>query len=477
MNTFSLPSYCLFALLAATSVSSSKPALAAPIRLEAEKGKLVGTEIENEAAGFSGTGYVTGFDQDGDGIRWRFNTASAGLYNVFIRYATPEEKGYNLTINGATTSGMFPAATGVFATAAAGKVELRAGANEIFLEKGWGYYGIDYLELVPANTAPPLQKPPATLVDASASPAARALMKLLVQNYGPKTLSGQYSEDSALVRQWTGKTPAIVGADLIDYSPSRVAFGSKNTPTTEQIIAMQNAGQIVTLSWHWNAPTKLINGSYTDKNGKKVDAPWWRGFNTDATTFNIKTALANPNSNDYKLLLRDIDAIAVQLKKLQAAGVPVLWRPLHEADGAWFWWGAQGPGPFKELWQLLYNRLTVTHRLHNLIWVYTGTPEKLDWYPGDAQVDIFGVDSYPEDRNDTLSGSWEGLLKRFNGRKLLALTEFKGAPNVEKMARYGVKWSYFVSWSGEAGTKNQNQAEVKRTYESPLVLNQDDLPG
>ena len=97
----------------------------------------------------------------------------------------------------------------------------------------------------------------------------------------------------------------------------------------------------------------------------------------------MQKALADPNSADYKLLLRDMDAIAVQLQKFSDAGVPVLWRPLHEAEGGWFWWGAKGPEPFKKLWRLMYDRFTNVHHLHNLIWVdCSGTNP--DWYPGDA---------------------------------------------------------------------------------------------
>lgn len=66
-----------------------------------------------------------------------------------------------------------------------------------------------------------------------------------------------------------------------------------------------------------------------------VGKEWWRGFYTDSTDFNIATAIADPAGANYTLLVRDIDAIAVQLKRLQAAGVPVLWRPLHEAEGTY----------------------------------------------------------------------------------------------------------------------------------------------
>jgi mannan endo-1,4-beta-mannosidase len=111
-----------------------------------------------------------------------------------------------------------------------------------------------------------------------------------------------------------------------------------------------------------------------------------------ATDFNVATALADTTNANYTLILRDIDAIAVQLKRLQSAHIPVLFRPLHEAEGGWFWWGAQGPEPSKKLWVLLYNRLTNYHKLNNLIWVWNSIAES--WYPGDSIVDILSADVY-----------------------------------------------------------------------------------
>ena len=92
--------------------------------------------------------------------------------------------------------------------------------------------------------------------------------------------------------------------------------------------------------------------------------------------------------------MHDIDTIAVQLKKLEAAGVPVLFRPLHEAEGGWFWWGAQGPDSAKKLWRVVYERLTVKHELRNLVWVWNSV--KKEWYPGDDVVDIVSADTYSE---------------------------------------------------------------------------------
>lgn len=94
-------------------------------------------------------------------------------------------------------------------------------------------------------------------------------------------------------------------------------------------------------------------------------------------------------------MMADIDDVARELLKLRDAGVPVLWRPLHELNGDWFWWGKCGPEAFQRLWKLLYTRYTETFGLNNLIWVfgYTSQPDAA-WYPGDAYIDIAGADNY-----------------------------------------------------------------------------------
>ena len=96
--------------------------------------------------------------------------------------------------------------------------------------------------------------------------------------------------------------------------------------------------------------------------------------------------------------MRDIRAIATQLKRLKDAGVPVLWRPLHEAPGKWFWWGAHGSEVAKQLWYLIRWVCINEYNLDNLIWVWAadnGSTDFPNWYPGNDFVDIVGFDNYP----------------------------------------------------------------------------------
>lgn len=440
------------------------------LRLEAETGQLSGATVMKAGTGFTGTGYVGSFETPGSSVRFHL-TASSGIYEVLVRYRAASEKGFDLVVNGKKTSAKFPASGQGFAGYKAGKVSLRNGDNEIAIERGWGYYEIDALELSPAPAILPLKPLKATLSDAKATPKTRQLMQTLLQNYGKKIFSGQQNvNDVAFIRQVTGVAPAILSCDLMDYSPSRVARGTHSETTTENMISEARSGHLLSVMWHWNAPKDLLDKKYKNARGQEVDARWYRGFYTEATTFDLAKALSDPNSEDYRLILSDIDTIAVELKKLQKAEIPVLWRPLHEAEGTWFWWGAKGAEPFKQLWRLLYRRLTETHQLHNLIWVYT-SGGKQDWYPGDDVVDIVGTDAYPTDVTDPLSSIWEELLHQFDGRKMLALTEFGGVPDSARMSEFGVRWAYFASWGGNLGPKKVSQEELKRLYHEKQVVN------
>lgn len=320
------------------------------------------------------------------------------------------------------------------------------------------------------TTSLPL-KPSTQLIDKQATASTNGLYGYLIDQYGRKVISGQ-QDDVEYILEKTGKEPAVGAFDLMEYSPSRVQFGGKPLRTSEACIQWAKKGEgrgIISLCWHWNAPADLIN--------QAPDKLWWSGFYTRATTFDLATALVDKNGERYKLLLRDMDAIAEQLKKFREADVPVLWRPLHEASGGWFWWGAKGAGPFKELWQLLYNRLTNYHQLHNLIWVYTGTDTiNPDWYPGDQYVDIVGLDIYTE-ATATLSSNWSNTQTAFNGKKLVTLSEVGHLPKPDNVRKLNTWWSWFAVWNGSDWIKKQPLDLLKSVYTDPDVISRDKLPN
>lgn len=461
--------YCFLVIMISACFGSTFAGLK-NTRLEAEHAQLSGVNVATNRTGFSGTGYVTGFDQESDKITFTINIAQEGLYTFKIGYnAQNGEKGYDLIVNGQKSSGMLIATSPIeYKEANTGKYKLNQGTNTIIIGRGWGYFDIDYLDVIETSTTP-LQKPPYELSNPQATAEAKALLGYLIDIYGTKVLSGQHDlADIEYIQNQTGKSPAIGSFDLIEYSPTRLQYGSNPNQLSEKAIAWahaENGRGIVNLMWHWNAPTDLIN--------QPPDKLWWSGFYTRATTFDVAAALADPNSQRYQLLVSDIDAIAIQLKKFNDAGIPVLWRPLHEASGAWFWWGAKGPEPFKELWRLMYDRLVNHHGLHNLIWIMT-LDHNIDWYPGDDVVDIVGMDLY-QDISSNMSTDWEIIQEHFNGKRLVTLSESGNFPMPANILTYGTWWSWFCIWSGDF-IRNQELGILSTVYESEHVITRDELP-
>lgn len=234
-------------------------------------------------------------------------------------------------------------------------------------------------------------------------------------------------------------------------------------------------GGIVTFCWHWNAPKDLID--------QGPDRFWHSGFYTNATTFDLEEAMNDPSSEAYRLLVRDIDVISGLLKRLQDEDIPVLWRPLHEASGAWFWWGAKGPEPYIKLWKLMYDRMTRHHRLNHLIWVWNG--QHRDWYPGDEYIDIIGEDVYGPARD------YSSQAERFNkaisynteANKIVALSENGPVPDPDRLLQDGIPWAWFCTWYGDFIWKKDQDSEeyteafmLNKMYNHPYVITKELLP-
>ncbi|MFE2755500.1 glycosyl hydrolase [Actinosynnema sp. NPDC059335] len=460
----------LLLLVSLIALALAPPAAAAAPDgwIEAEDGELNGTVVESSVAGFSGRGYVAGFDTGTDSVTVTIPDSPGGLHDLTVSYATPYgPKTASLSLNGSGLGDVSFPEHPTFTSIAAGKVLLREGDNTVTITNNWGWYLIDAIKVTPSAPRGPHQVTGA-LTDPAATREAKGLMRYLAADYGETILSGQQDQASIdWVEQNTGKAPAIGGYDLMDYSPSRVERGTVGRDV-DHALAYDRRGGIVTMAWHWNAPSGLI-----DQPGKE----WWRGFYTDATTFDLAAALADPTSADHTLLIRDMDAIAVQLKRLADAKVPVLWRPLHEAEGGWFWWGAKGPGPAKQLYRLLHDRLVNHHGLHNLIWVWNSVAP--EWYPGDDVVDVVSIDSYPpQGDHGPVIGPYERLVELGGDRRLVALGEVGSIPDPDLVRAYGARWSWFVTWSGsfiQDGVVNPRDF-VQRVYHHDAVITLDELP-
>lgn len=236
--------------------------------IEAETGILSGTQQSTSLGGFSGTGYVTGFDANND--RLSITTqATAGIYKIYVRYASTSGDKWNFVrVNGQTLGSLpFPLSAS-FTETLVGKVYLKDGPNLIEIVKDWGYFDVDNIRLEPSDPFD-FNQVAGELITPDPSHRADSLYQFLKNVYGKVVLSGQYGGEVELkrIKDLSGKTPVIRGFDLIEYSPSRVEHGSTSTEV-EKAIAWDELKGITTFCWHWNAPKDLI-----DQPGKE----WWRG--------------------------------------------------------------------------------------------------------------------------------------------------------------------------------------------------------
>ncbi|MFC6334555.1 glycosyl hydrolase [Paenibacillus septentrionalis] len=440
------------------------------LRFEAEEGVMHGTFAADSAYGYSGNGYVTDFTDDSDYVNINITVEEPGLYQLYIGYRAPNGyKETDLYVNEQPFGQVKLEESSSFEEVKATRVLLEKGETDITIGRGWGYYDLDYIDLQRLDEsklayAPTTEK----LSNPNASPEAVVLMNYLNEQAGKAVLSGQqlYSQ-IANIEHITGKRPAVVGFDFIDYSPTRVSYGAQSTEV-EAALDWHKQGGIVSFLWHWNAPTGLI-----DEPGKE----WWRGFYTDSVTFDLAAALADKTSEEYALLLSDMDVIAQQIKILQLNDVPVLFRPLHEADGGWFWWGASGPEAAKELYQIMYDRFVNEHQLHNLIWVWNSIDPA--WYPGDDVVDIVSYDSYPvAGDHSPIVNIYDELVELTGGKKYIAMMENGSIPDPAAMEAYGAHWGLFITWSDHFttdGLHNSNEY-LQYVYQHPRVITLEELP-
>lgn len=429
---------------------------------------------------YSGTGYIDGFEEDADTCTFKVNIEKDGFYDLNFRCASKGGEKYNyVSVDGEKLGTVF-VEENEFTNSYINRVYMAAGQHEIKISKYWGWILLDYLEVLrsePIDSS--IYEVNAALSNPNAIESVQRLYSYLCDIYGKKFLSGQfcdtgqYGKEFQIIQKATNKTPAVLGLDFIEYTPSRVENGSVGK-ATDYAIDFWNKGGIVTFCWHWNAPTKYLTGQ------------WYSGFYKDYTNIDLKKIMEGEDKEGYELLMKDIDAIAKELLILQEKGVPVLFRPLHEASGGWFWWGASGPEPYKELYILLYNKLTNEYALNNLIWVWNGQDK--EWYPGDEYVDIIGEDIYPGERVYTSQiNSYLNAANNYSSEtKLVYLTENGCLFDPDLARRDGAMWGMWCTWQGEFVAKNTSiytlseqyteESMLKKVYEDKDVITLEDLP-
>ncbi|MCX6972178.1 MAG: glycosyl hydrolase [Verrucomicrobia bacterium] len=325
--------------------------------------------------------------------------------------------------------------------------------------------------------------------NSNASPGARALLARLQAQRGKVTLSAQHDYITSGTRYFDavaallGRSPTIFGSDFSfeyhgsqpdaighcgpanltepghetewEFAPEKIFAPESRAEVraidlhqlrielVERCIRLHRAGTIITLMWH--GPTPDCGDCAGDHDlwhqGKYPEEKWQE--------------VITPGTEFFRQWEAQVDRVAAYLKLLADADVPVLWRPYHEMNGGWFWWGHRTtPGfGYARLWRNLFNRLTVTHGLNNLLWVWNPNAPRVtagdeagpyaDYYPGGDVVDVLATDIYHNDYRDSHATD---LLALAEGR-LIALGEVGHLPSPDYLARHP-DWSWVMPWGG-----------------------------
>ncbi|MFA5675239.1 MAG: glycosyl hydrolase [Christensenellales bacterium] len=443
--------------------------------------------------GYSGTGFVGEFnntDADFSTLTFTIEIDKAGKYDLVFKTCCPyTHKKNDIAIDdGERQSEALATPQSNSFTTQVLEAEFTVGTHTVKIMENWGYFYVDALivRLQTPKVGPLYARP--ELVTPDAADSAQRLMEYLCGIYGDYVLSGQYSEgydapEAAAIFAQTGKYPALMGFDLMYYTTLSEKRLTEPQHTIEKAIEWWNAGGIVTFCWHWYSPKDIMD---------TADNPWNRSFYKSATNFNFAKALSGDDPQGYDLMLKDIDMVAAQLKLLQDADVPVLWRPLHEAAGGWFWWGTQGSENYIALWNLIYDRLVNHHGLRNLIWVWNGQSNDTDefnaWYPGDDTVDIIGLDIYPEKHDySPQTEQFQQALTYTRTPKIIALTEVGVIPDPDLLVKEGAMWLWFAPWYREFTVDMQAPGRpysdeytglnmLRKVYGHEKVITLDELP-
>jgi mannan endo-1,4-beta-mannosidase len=307
-----------------------------------------------------------------------------------------------------------------------------------------------------------------------ASAKARAVLnyfhELSARREGRRILSGQFSDfghgaNLRIMERIHGKTghwPALIGVDYADFGKDGVTCKTPNGVAIEY----WKQGGLVTVMVHMYNPANPKGGGLRDQGVNLGD-------------------LLKPGTDTHTRWMRELDLIAEGLQELKSAGVVALWRPFHEMNGGWFWWGAKDPDTFIKVWRHMFDYFSKHKNLDNLLWVYGPNhgQNTAKYYAGNAWVDIVGLDAYTDfvDRQHIKGYDEVAALP-----KPFGFTEYgpHGAQNppgdydyrrfIEGIGKAFPKTCFFMSWNAKWSlATNQNTKEL---LSHPIVANREDVP-
>jgi len=343
-------------------------------------------------------------------------------------------------------------------------------------------------------------------LDANATAETKALFRNLHKLSRKHTLFGHqhateyghgwsHEENRSDVKSVTGSHPAVMGVDFSGFSGlAPDAIHQAKESLRQNVVDTYNRGGVTTVAWHFSNPVSP-GGFY-----------WVDSISLPAVKYIIPGGEANER---YKEILRGIGAWAHSIKGADGALVPLIFRPFHELDGGWFWWGAShcSPEEYKSLWRFTVSYLRDTLGVHNFLYAFSPdnkflTEEKyLERYPGDEWVDMVGVDNYGDmGRNGHYSLDTAALKLKIvsdyarKAGKLAAFTEtgLESIPDttwwteslLKVMRSSNMRLAYVLVWRNASRSPTHYYApypghpsvpDFKKFYNDPYTLFEKDL--
>ena len=276
------------------------------------------------------------------------------------------------------------------------------------------------------------------MVDKNASTETVALFYNLRNLGKTKIIIGQQdafnsfyqNSGSSDIKKTTGNDPSILGSDFMFIT-------DKDNPNNNWYVQQENKiiqdtkdayakGMINTFCWHLREP-------YNEKSFYSAD------MTSEQRTDAFKSLLPGGKFNDwYKKKLEKVASVVSNLKDTNGKQIPIIFRPFHEFDGNWFWWGASycTPEEYISAYRFTVEYLRDTKNVHNILYAfspdnsYGSANSYFSRYPGDQYVDILGMDNYGDFDNKGSSGANAANAKlkylsdaAITKNKIAALTE------------------------------------------------------
>ncbi|MRX70149.1 mannan endo-1,4-beta-mannosidase [Flavobacterium resistens] len=297
------------------------------------------------------------------------------------------------------------------------------------------------------------------------------------------------------VKSVTGSHPAVVGIDFSDFSGRSEDVIEKTKETLRKnVISTYERGGITTVSWHFNNPVSE-NGFY------------WKDSVSSPAMALIKPG--GSHHKKYKEILKTIADFAHSVKAKDGTLAPMIFRPYHEFDGDWFWWGKKYTSreDFIAVWEFTVSYLRDTLGVHNFIYAFSpdvrfnSETEYLERYPGDNFVDMFGMDDYADFGRDGKYNLEAGVKRlkiisdlAIKKEKLAAFTEtgLESIPNekwwteilLKTLKSENLELAYVLVWRNDSTNPTHYFApfpgqvsapDFIQFYEDPYTLFEKDL--